>query len=690
MTELARVAGREVDVAKLHDRTGGNPFYATEVLAVTEGALPESVVDAVLARAGRLEPGARQALDAAAVIGPRCEPALLQRVADASNADIDACLASGMLVPSERGVAFRHELAREALLGVLPITAKVRWHRRTVDELIEAEPSNPAPDYAAIAHHAEGAGDIEAVLRYAPIAARQAAAVHAHREAVGQLARVLRFAHALPDADRVSLLEAYAQECHATDRVPEAIEAYREAVEIRRAHTELGPAAVDLARMARLLVVMGRNAESEQAVDDAMHLAKESGDAKASALAHVTWAYLRMLNRDNEAARSGAARALELARASGHEVVAIQAHNVLGCVLILTGRHPEGRYQLEESLRLAEECGHAELAAEALRNLGTAFGEVYRFAEADRWLDRGIAYCSERDLDYQRMYILSWRALSHAYQGRWVRAAEDAAVVVQRPGTAAISRIMALAALGRIRSRRGDPEAWSALDQALELADVTGTLQRVGPVRAARAELAWLEGDAGRCGREARAAYALAVDKAHPWFVGELAYWRWKAGDLDVAPDIAADPFRWQIEGRWADAAAAWAELLCPYEEARARAESGNHAASAEAARLFAELGARPALERLAANSGHIDLPSERRGPRPSTLRNPAGLTTRQVRVLCLVADGLTNAEIAERLFRSEKTIEHHLSAIFAKLDVRNRTEAAQRAIELRLASGQR
>jgi DNA-binding NarL/FixJ family response regulator len=71
------------------------------------------------------------------------------------------------------------------------------------------------------------------------------------------------------------------------------------------------------------------------------------------------------------------------------------------------------------------------------------------------------------------------------------------------------------------------------------------------------------------------------------------------------------------------------------------------------------------------------------RGPRPGTRQNPANLTRSQLRVLTLVAEGLTNAEIAGRLFLAPKTVEHHVSAILAKLDARSRVEAAVRAREL-------
>ena len=74
------------------------------------------------------------------------------------------------------------------------------------------------------------------------------------------------------------------------------------------------------------------------------------------------------------------------------------------------------------------------------------------------------------------------------------------------------------------------------------------------------------------------------------------------------------------------------------------------------------------------------------RGIRPSTRANPGGLTYREIEVLQLVADGLTNAEIAAKLFVSDKTVEHHVSRILVKLGVASRREAARTARQLDLA----
>src|SRR6185503_12455103 len=78
--ELAR--GTDLDPVELHERTGGNPFYVTEVITGAPARIPATVRDAVLARAARLSPPAEATLEAAAVIGPTVEPALLGAVVE--------------------------------------------------------------------------------------------------------------------------------------------------------------------------------------------------------------------------------------------------------------------------------------------------------------------------------------------------------------------------------------------------------------------------------------------------------------------------------------------------------------------------------------------------------------------------------------------------------------------------------
>jgi DNA-binding CsgD family transcriptional regulator len=244
---------------------------------------------------------------------------------------------------------------------------------------------------------------------------------------------------------------------------------------------------------------------------------------------------------------------------------------------------------------------------------------------------------------------------------------------------------MALLALARVRVRRGDPGADAALDQGLALTGPHNTLQRIAPLRAARAEAALARGDAGTAADEVAAALPLAVAHGHPWLIGELAYWGWCAGSLTEPPAGCAEPQALEIRGDWRAAAAAWQSLGCPYEQARALA-GGDIASQRDALVMFSALGARPAAEavrrRLGA-AGVRDLPPRARGPRASTRGHAFGLTTRELEVLQLLCDGLRNAEIAARLHRSVRTVDHHLASVFAKLGVDSRLaamHAAQRA----------
>jgi len=236
---------------------------------------------------------------------------------------------------------------------------------------------------------------------------------------------------------------------------------------------------------------------------------------------------------------------------------------------------------------------------------------------------------------------------------------------------------MALVALGRLRTRRGDPGAAAALDEALELAAQTGTLQRLAPVRTARAEAAWLDGDRERTLVEARAVYDLALRHRHAWHTAELTFWRRCAGERVALPAWAAAPFALQLRGDWRRAAAAWGKLGCPLEHARAL-EDGDAAAQVQALEVLDRLGARPAADALRKRLRAEGVRRIPRGPRSTTRAHPFGLTSREMEILQAVAAGLSNAQIGDRLHISAKTVDHHVSAILTKLDVPTRQEAAR------------
>lgn len=236
-----------------------------------------------------------------------------------------------------------------------------------------------------------------------------------------------------------------------------------------------------------------------------------------------------------------------------------------------------------------------------------------------------------------------------------------------------------------VRARLGDPESWPLLDGALDLAEGVGELQFLAPVAAARAEAAWLEGRPDAIADETDKAFATALELGDPSFIGELACWRWRAGVLREPPTGAEEAYRLQIAGEWKRAGQLWRDRGCPYEAALAQVDSGEEAELRRAHDELLALGARPAAAiaaRRLREQGARGLP---RGPRPQTRANPAGLTARELEVLPLLAEGLRNADIAQRLIVSQKTVDHHVSAILRKLGVRTRGEAAAQAVRLGL-----
>ena len=185
-----------IDGRELYEKTGGNPFFVVEVLAGESEEIPATVKDAVLARAMRLSPSARELLEAAAVVPQRAELWLLEALAGAAVEAVDECVSAGMLVAEGDGVVFRHELARLSLESSVGPASKARLHRQAL-AAISGRPG-PALDFARLAHHAEAAGDADAVVRFALPAAERASSMGAHREAAAQYGRVLRSGAGLP------------------------------------------------------------------------------------------------------------------------------------------------------------------------------------------------------------------------------------------------------------------------------------------------------------------------------------------------------------------------------------------------------------------------------------------------------------------------------------------------------------
>jgi DNA-binding CsgD family transcriptional regulator len=678
---LAEGSGR--DPAALHRLTGGNPFFLTEVLASEGETVPDSVEDAVLARASRLSPEARAFLDVSATIASAIYPELLQTVAGPILDQADECVALGLLRATDDGLAFRHELTRKAILAAIAPPRRQLLHARVLAALRNAPPAER--DLALLAHHAEEAGDREATLEFAIAAAAQAAALHAHREEAAQYARALRVAGHVPAAERARLLEKRSAACYLSDQVEEAIAARREALAIWRELGDRRQEGQNLRWLSRLCWVEGYGAEAEAAATAALDALESLPPGPELAMAYSNLAQLRMTADDLDGTLLWGERAIALAEQLGETETLIHALANVGAART----HPEdprGEDELTRSLNLSLEHGYVEHAVRALTNLAWAALWSMRLDETTRRLTTAIAYATEHDLDSYRHYLLATRATVAYRQGDWDAAEAGTRWLLQQPALSTNPRIIALTTLGQVATQRDHPEAAALLDEARALAERAAQLIRRQPVCAARAEAALLRGDRDQARAEAEAVRDLVFARGNRWQRGEIAWLLWQAGERDIPTDDLAAPYTHLIAGDFIAAADAWRELGCPYAEASALAQSDDPAPVRRALATFESLAAKPAMNHAVQRLRELgvrDVPPLRRGPRASTRANPAGLTRRETEVLGLLASGLRNTEIAERLYLTPKTVGHHVSAIYAKLGVATRTEAARIAFQL-------
>jgi DNA-binding CsgD family transcriptional regulator len=681
----AAVAGlaqrNSVDPDELYRRTGGNPFFVTEVLAAGGEQMPETVRDAVLARAGRLSGPARTLLEAVAIVPGHVELWLLESLAGERVNRLDECVRSGVLDAGRTHVGFRHELARLAVEAAISPDRRIALHREALTAL-EARP-NHAAYLARLADHAEAACDRESVLRWAPAAAELAARLGSHREAAAQYARALRFADGLPLAERADLLRQRVHECWMTDQFDAAIPAQVQALEFRRTMGDRTGEGDALRTLSRLMFFVGRVREGEALALQAVELLESLPPGHELAMAYGNVSQRRMVVEDVDGATEWGTRALGVAEALGDTEALVYALTNIGATEVSA---PDGPAKLERALALARENGLEDYAGRAFQTIVLWGVRNRRFEFADRYLEPGLAFCHERGLDTWRLYLLTGQAQLHLSRGDWERAGELAGQVLRDLRTAPFARGLAMTTLGLVRARRGDPGADEPLAQERALAEPTEEIIRIGPNAAAIAEAAWLTGRSANVERETDAAMTLALSRQTPWSVGELALWRRRAGvDEELPPDSAAEPYALSLAGDWRAAAERWREIGCPYDAALALADGGDEDALRQAIDELQTLRAHPAaaiLMRQLRSRGVRGVP---RGPRPQTRENTAGLTARELEVLALVSEGLRNADIAQRLVVSVKTVDHHVSAVLRKLGVRSRGEAAAVAARLGL-----
>ncbi|MEV7723945.1 AAA family ATPase [Streptomyces sp. NPDC087917] len=671
---VARLAtGRAVDPEQLHRLSAGNPFLVTEVLAAPAEPIPATVREAVAGRLAGLSAAARAVVDVLAVLGRRAPLPLLVGLLPDPEEPLAEAVACGIVRTDGQGAEFRHELTRLAVLDAVPVAFRLRVHRHVL-AVLGAGPV-AAEDLALLADHSVGAGEPSSVLKYAPAAAAHAASSGAYREAATQYARALLYADRLPPDRLAPLLEGHSEACLLSSRLDDGIAARRTAVRVRRALGDPLREGDDLRWLSGWLWPAGRAAEARRTGLDAVRVLEGVGPSRELARAYLNLCRLACYAHDGVGATAAhAEKAAALGERFGDAGVPVQARFHAAAARVLC--EESGWEGCEHALAgaMAQDLPvDAGLLALVTCWLATLRRDVDRTGAA---VSRAESYCLDHDLPSYLLCATAWGSAGLLNGGSWIPAADAAGAVLFHPHAPPLARSTALTVLGLVRARQGETGVWPLLEQAADLVDPDCLLD-TGLGREAPVEAAWLAGDHELVRAEAGRALAALNGRTHPWLSGPLACWIARTGG--TPPQVpAAGPHRLELAHDWAGAAARWEALGCPYDAALARL-AGDTPALHQALTTFEALGAQPAAVHTRAVMRARGVRPGRRGPRSATRANPYGLTNRELDVIKLLDEGLTDAEIAARLYITPKTAGHHVGAVLAKLGVHTRHEAARK-----------
>jgi DNA-binding CsgD family transcriptional regulator/tetratricopeptide (TPR) repeat protein len=675
---VARLAGRsKAESAELMALTNGNPLFVTEVLRAGSG-IPSSIKDSVLGRVAKLSSSARGAVELLSVIPGEAERELVDLILEGPGERLKEAERLGLVLVGGTTVGFRHELTRRAVESSLAPARRRHLNMRVLEGLSTfPEISSPA----RLAHHAREAGDIEAIITHTPSAARAARAVDGHREAVSHFKALEPHLDLIPPPDRGVLLEEWADSEHYTDNYRDAFGILQRAMDVYRSIGDDEALVRTLLSAVEIAQPVSPASEPERFLEQAMTILEPLPEGPSLAQAVNLKAWLAMMSGHLREASNTADGAVELARKTGADLTLIHAMSIKGLSLYRMGDE-KGKGLLLEARALAEAGEHLFQQARATYNLAGA---------AVRQGELGLAEDGFRDLTdiaarfKVPMLEIPLRAL-HAElllaKGEFDLAESEA--TEGRLANAYASSIWASDVdwvLGILQTRRGAPEAVDALERAWASMAKVGDPHFASIAAAAIAENIWLT---GAFEPDRLKVFNQILDDTvrleHIWNAGLLAFWLWKLGERSEVPDGIAEPYRLILVGEPLKAAQLWEQLGYPYERAIALSH-GETRDRLQALEILETLGAAAVAAKLRGElrADGVSIP---RGRAHTTRRHPMGLTAREDEVLALLAEGLSNTEIADRLFVSPRTVEHHVAAVMRKLNARSREEAVAVAIK--------
>ncbi len=661
-------------IKNLYRITNGNPFLISELLSNKDEKIPSTIKDSVLARISRLSDDAKDLVELVSIIPSRTENWLIDEIKHIDFKILDECFNFGILKFEDESVSFKHELSRMAVEESLSESKRQMLNQRVLEVLLKQKNLN---NYLArITHHATKAGNKNVIINYTLGAARQASKLGAHSLAASHYRNALKFVEDLSLEKQLDLYEGRSYECYLTGQIAEGIKACEAIIEILRKHSDPYRQGENYRRFSRLLWYAGEDLKCEECLYKAVEILEKQPPSKELAMTYSNLSQLYSCRANTKLTIKWANKAIDLSKMLNDLEIKSHAFNNIGFSKMMAADE-SGEVYLKESLELAIQNNYHEYASRAYDNLGIVYYWTKNLQDSLNYFSEGLDYSIDKDIDTLGLCIAGCLTKTKLHMGSWDDAVETGSMVLKRANVPLMNRIIPLSVLGMIRARRNDPGALSIINELnLMGSKCQEIVEMIVPIKTTLAEAFWLQNKLDKVIDEVESVYDKIKNRDNPFAISELAYWLWKAGRLSEIPKNIIEPYILQIKGDWKSAAKLWEQLNCPYEQAMALSE-GNEAAMKSAVEIFDRLGASATSSFIKQKMRESGIKSIPKGPRKTTRENIAGLTNRQLEILNLLEQGLSNIEIGNKLYISPKTVEHHITAILSKLNIHSRHVAA-------------
>jgi ATP/maltotriose-dependent transcriptional regulator MalT len=666
---------------EVYSISGGNPFYVNEILASYSLGIPDNIKDSILSVYSQQDEKTKLVWKILSILPTGFEIKYLEKMEPSSAAAIDNCLSLKILILKDGLIFFKHELYRKTIEASLSPLLRVELNKKILSLFLESFAQNQ--EIERIIHHAKNANEYDLVVRYAPIAAKKAASVGAHIEASRLYLSAIEYYQENDKNLLVQLYESYAYECYLTNQIKEAIIYQGKALNIWKEKHDTEKTGNSLRLLSRLWWFEGKRKQAETFAGQAIEVLDNQPSSSAKAMVYSNMSLLKMQSDQFDECRFWGEKAITIAREVDDEETLAHALNNIGTTLMVNqSSMQKGIAILRESLEIALKNSYHEHAARAYTSLGTNGVTMKDYLFAKKILEEGINYCEERDLDSQKLFMLSWKARLYLETGNWKEAYQIADTLLKNENLPPPTKIGALVVVATIKIRRGDTDALPLLLEAKTMAVEITELTTIIPVFLALLEYEWLTGEKYIEAEKLSETTNRMLKLENFSKKGRFYFWLRKTKKDSLLPEEINERHEKSNETTLQEEVGFWEKIGSPYEQALALFE-GNEDDKRKSISIIRELDADAIYMKLKREMRTSGIKSIPRGIRQATRSNPGLLTGRELDVLQLLKEGMQNKQIASKLFISAKTVDNHISAILFKLDVNSRVKAVQEAVRL-------